>query len=118
MVFRIYSADLAGEKFVVNAGSVSLLHFFEEIAKRFHKKPPSVKVSGAWVGLVARFEEIKSLLTGTEPLITRQSARLAMETFYYNPQKAKDLLQMQFRTLEETLDWCCDDYLLKITTNK
>ncbi len=118
MVFRIYASDYTGQKFIANAGVVSMLHFFAEIAKRFHKNPPFIKVSNPWIGLVARLAEITSWMSGTEPLITRQSARLAKEAFFYDPQKAKDVLQMHFRPLNETLDWCCAHYLRKITTNK
>ena len=118
MIFRIYSLDFAGQKFIASAGVISLRHFFEETAKRFHKRPPFIKLSSSWTGLVARLEDIRSLLSGREPLITIQSARLARETFYYDQQKAKDLLQMHFRPLEETLDWCCSHYLRKVNTNK
>ncbi len=118
MVFRICSSDFAGQKFIANTGVISLLHFFEEIGKRFHKKPPSIKVSNPWTGLVARMEEVRSWLSGSEPLITRQGVRLAKEAFYYDQQKAKDLMQMHFRPLNETLDWCCDHYLRKVTIKK
>jgi nucleoside-diphosphate-sugar epimerase len=118
MVFRIYSSNLHGQKFIASAGTVSYKDFFDGVGKRFNKKSPSVKVSRWAAGFVARLEGIRSRLTGTEPLITRQTARIASETFHYNHQKAIDFLGMKFHSLEETLDWCCADYLRKVTINK
>jgi hypothetical protein len=75
-------------------------------------------VSHGLTGVVAIAEEMRSWITGKDPLVTRQSARLARETFYYDAGKSVELLQMRYRTLEETLDWCCAGYLQKVTTNK
>jgi len=118
IVFRIYSSNPRGQKFIASAGVISYKDFFDRVGKRFNKKPPSVKVSRAAARLVATFEEIRSWLTGTEPMITRHTARMANETFHYNNQKAIDFLKMDFHPLEETLDWCCDQYLRKVTINK
>jgi dihydroflavonol-4-reductase len=114
MVFRLFQSNDQGQKFIANAGILSIKNFFEEIGRRFDKKAPSVKVSRPWIGLAARWEEIRSWLAGTEPLLTRQTARMAKETFYYTNQRAKEHLGMHFRTLEETLDWCCTQYLRRL----
>jgi nucleoside-diphosphate-sugar epimerase len=118
MVFRIYSSNPRGQKFIASAGVISYKDFFDAVGKRLNKKPPSIKVSRAVAGLVATFEVIRSRLTGTEPAITRQVVRMTSEPFYYNHQKAIDFLAMNFHPLDETLDWCCAHYLGKVTINK
>jgi nucleoside-diphosphate-sugar epimerase len=118
MVFRIYRSNPRGQKFIASAGVISYKDFFDVVGKAFNKKPPSIKVSRGVAGLVAGLEGILSRLTGTEPMITRQTVRIASETFYYNHQKAIDFLEMDFRPLGETLDWCCAHYLRKVTINK
>lgn len=118
MVFRIYSSNQSGQKFIASAGAISFKDFFDVVGKRFNKKPPSIKVSPALARVVARLEGIRSRLTGAEPVITRLTARIANETFCYTHQKAIDILAMDFHTLDKTLDWCCAHYLRKVTINK
>jgi dihydroflavonol-4-reductase len=107
-----------GQRFIANGGSVLLKEFFTEIARRFQKKPPSIYVTSPWTQIVARLEEVRSFFTGTEPLVTRQSARLAEESFAYTSKKAETSLGIKFRAIEETLNWCCEEYLRKININK
>jgi hypothetical protein len=38
--------------------------------------------------------------------------------FLYENQKSIDRLNMTYRPLDETLDWCCDYYRRAFTTNK
>lgn len=111
MIFRIYKNNISNEKFIASAGNQSIKTFLIEIAKRFDKKPPSVKVAKSIIILGAALEWLRSKLTGSDPLFTRHTARMASETFFYNHAKAKDVLNMQFRTLNETLDWCCAYYV-------
>jgi dihydroflavonol-4-reductase len=118
MIFELFQGDYAGQKFIATAGSTSLKNLLEEIALRFNKKAPSIKLNGFWVWTISRLEAIRSLLLGTEPLITRESAKFALESFQYSNQKAKDVLRFKFRTIEETLDWCCTEYLHNINTKK
>jgi nucleoside-diphosphate-sugar epimerase len=118
MVFRIYSSPPRSQKFIASAGIISYRDFFNVVAKRFNKKPPTIKVSRVVAGMIARLEGMRSRLTGTEPMITRHAVRMARDTFYCRHQKAIDLLGMDFRPLDETLDWCCAHYVRKVTINK
>jgi dihydroflavonol-4-reductase len=118
IIYRLYSGAGAGEKIIANAGAIELKSLLAEIARRLGKKEPSLRVSGGWLRAVVRLEEIRCLFSGREPVITRESARFATETFFYNNRKVKEELGFKFRELAETLDWCCDVYRRKINTNK
>lgn len=118
MIHKIWSTSVYGEKFIANAGTVTFKSFFEQVGKRMNRRPPFIKVDGKWVNVIARLEELRSRLTGTEPLVTSQSARMTRENFYYANQKARDVLGMKFTPLDETLEWCCAHYLGNVTINK
>jgi dihydroflavonol-4-reductase len=118
IIMALSDGDFDGQKFIANAGSVSLLEFLTAVAIRFGKRPPRVQVGSPWTGIYGWLEEVRSFLTSTEPLVTRQSVRLAAEKFLYSNEKVKEKLGIKFRTLEESLDWCCGEYLRKINTNK
>jgi hypothetical protein len=63
-------------------------------------------------------EETLGLLFNHEPMLTRQSARMALQHFSYNNTKAENILGMKFRSLEESLAWSCADYMRNVKANK
>ncbi len=118
LIMKIYKRNIIGERFIANAGSISSKILFEEIASRFGKKAPSYLATPFLTFLATRIESLRSSIKGTEPLVTKQTAQLASEAFYFSNQKAINELDMRFRSLEETLDWCCQYYLANVSTNK
>jgi hypothetical protein len=66
---------------------------------------------------LAMAEEIRSTITGSEPLITRQSTKLTKEFFHYSNEKVVSKFNFQFHALENTLDWCCREHPDAYTTN-
>lgn len=117
-VWQVYSRNISGEKFIASAGSIPIKILFDKIASRFQKKPPSIRIHPHILGTAALLEELRSRLVGSEPLITRQSAKVTKESFYFQNYKAIRQLAVSFRNLDETLDWCCQHYVQAYTTNK
>ena len=118
MVSVLCTNDFNGERFIANANHISFKNIFNEIAKRFNKKSPTIKVNPPVTDIMAFLEGIRSFLTNEEPIITKQTVQMAGESFYYDNKKAVEKLKISFQTLEETLDFCCNHYLQKNTTNK
>jgi dihydroflavonol-4-reductase len=117
MVARLLHKDHNGERFIANAGTVQARKIFQLVAERFKKRAPGIHIPPGIAGAVARFEELRTMITGGEPLISRQSVRLLREPVVFENAKAKKVLGMQFQTLENTLDWCCDAFRT-VNTNK
>jgi nucleoside-diphosphate-sugar epimerase len=117
-VFQLYQNPIQGEKFILSAGSISLEDFFSQIARLMKKRRPSIKVSPGLAYWAGWTEEMLSIFFNREPLVTRLSARLARQSIQYDSQKVKDQLGIQFRSLEETLIWCCNDFVRNVKANK
>ena len=117
-VFRIYQTPAPGEKFIVSAGCTEVRPLISKIARRLGKKPPSIKINPRLLPLAGWLEEMRCKLTGAEALISRQSVKMQQEKFTYQNQKSVERLNMTYRSLDETLDWCCDHYKRAFTTNK
>jgi nucleoside-diphosphate-sugar epimerase len=118
MISRIYHSQLSGKRFIASAGSIKSKDLFAQIAKRFGKKAPSLLATPFITLIATKVESIRSAITGREPLVTQQTAKIASEAFHYSSQKAINELNMNFKSLDETLDWCCEYYLANYTTNK
>lgn len=117
MIGLLLKREPRGERHIANGGTVPLKDLLTNIADRLGKKAPWMRVPGPLISAAAWVESARSWITGKEPLVTPQSARTAHEKFFYNNEKAIKKLGMQFRTLDETLEWCCSHYLQNGTIN-
>jgi dihydroflavonol-4-reductase len=111
--YGLLKNNISGQRFILNAGSIPFIDFFQGVAKRFQKKSPHIKLSPSLLSVVARVESFRTFFTGSEPLITRETARMANTGFLYSNDKIKKALSVDFQPIDGTLDWCCQYYMTK-----
>lgn len=117
-VQRLIVSPQAGERFTLCGGNTSYLAFFQAVAQRWNKRPPSIRIPGPAVHMFGLAEELRGLLTGREPQVTRQSAAMTVRDFRYDCSKVIQQLGVRFHALEDTLDWCCARYAQDVSRNK
>ena len=103
----LMAGDYWGQRFILNAHQITYQEFFQRVAACFGKKPPTVRVSSWLTEIIWRMEALRGKLTGARPLITKDTARVAKEKHFYSHAKIRQALNLEFRPLEETLEWCC-----------
>lgn len=102
--------DVFGERFILNGHHATYKSVFELMAKAFGKNPPHRKVTPFLAGLVWRWEKIKSKLTGTKPLVTKETAETALATVEYRNEKLlKALPGFTYTGLEESIAFTCKE---------
>ncbi|QNF33159.1 NAD-dependent epimerase/dehydratase family protein [Adhaeribacter swui] len=106
-------SEISGERFILNAGQVVYKDFFKKVADYLNRKPPGIKVPGALTEIIWRLESLRSFFTGKRPLITKDTARIAKKNYLYANTKISKQLAFTFKTLEETLNWSCQELRLK-----
>ena len=106
----LFNSPIEGERFIISAGSVPFKTFFDKTAQEFQKKGPRLKVNGTLAKVLAGLESGRTWLTGSEPIITRETARLVDTFFQYDNQKVKKALNFNFQTIDSTLHWCSQEY--------
>jgi dihydroflavonol-4-reductase len=110
MVQLIFS-PLKGERFILNQGAYPLKDFFEQVAACWQKKAPSFLAPPVITEVIWRIELIRSLFTGSKPLITKETARLSGKAYKFNSEKVQNAMKFSFRPLPETIRWTCDELL-------
>ena len=113
IVVDLHKGDLHGERFIINAGNANYKDVFNIIAKHFNKKPPGIKVSPWMMAPAVSAAKVISWLKREKPALTIESARLSQSDFYFKNDKIIHRLAFQFRSLEDTLRWCCNELKLK-----
>jgi len=117
LIWQMHTQKVYGERFIANGGHITVRNLFIQIADRLKKRAPFLKMPTALLGLFAGIEEMRSRIMGSNPLITQQAVKATKEIFYYSNEKATRQFNFQFQSLENTLDWCCNEYLATYTTN-
>jgi len=118
IVFRLLNKNFLAHRFIASGGVISYKDLFEKIAFRLQKKAPFIKVYPFLVNAIATLEEMKSWLFNTHPLITRESVKSTSEKFAFSNQKSINELGVNYRPLDETVDFCCEYYLRTYSINK
>jgi dihydroflavonol-4-reductase len=110
-IVRLLATDISGQRFILNGDNWSFRQLFTTIAREFGKKPPSREATPFLAGIAWRLEKIKSLLNGKPSLLTRESARVAnSSTFFDNSRILRQLPDFRFTPLEETIRVACQAY--------
>lgn len=108
---RMISENFSGHRFILNAGKLPLIQFLTKVATRFNKRPPTIRANTGLLRVLAFLEMSRSRLLGSDPLITKETARLANTQFFFSNEKIKKHLNFEFKSIDETLDWCCEYYI-------
>ncbi|MCE7066468.1 NAD-dependent epimerase/dehydratase family protein [Dyadobacter sp. CY326] len=114
IVYQLLGADISGERFLLNAGSISYRTLFNTIADTMHKKRPSMRVGAGLAGVIWRFEAVRTWLLGTKPLITKETAQSAARKISYDNAKVRKALNYSFQPIERTVARVSESLLGKI----
>jgi nucleoside-diphosphate-sugar epimerase len=100
-----------GERYVVNGDTWAFQQLQEQIANGFNKPVPRLKANAFILGLAWRIEAIRSFITGKKPLLTRESARVALsETAFDNRKLLAVFPSFQYTPLIKTIEQACMRY--------
>ena len=107
-MIELMNSDISGERFILSAENRTYAEVFNLMAKAFGKKPPHKKVTPLLAKIVWRLEAIKSLFTGKDPLLTKETAATAMARVTFDNSKLiKSLPGFSYRKIEDSIDHTC-----------
>lgn len=99
----ILKNDLSGKRYILNGGNTSYKNLFTKMAEGLNKKPPSIKLGNLTIEILWRLEKIRSIITGSEPLITKETSVTARTNILYDSSKIVNELNFAFTPLEQTI---------------
>ncbi|MCW3105418.1 MAG: hypothetical protein JWO09_3858 [Bacteroidetes bacterium] len=112
LMIRLMESPLSNQRFLLNAENASFRHFFDLIHKGFSKTPSTIKAGKFLSSLAWRADKFRSLLTGSAPLITRETARSAHRISRFSNQKILDAFPgYEFISLEQSVSDTCKLFL-------
>ena len=118
IIYMLLRMPVEAERFIVSAGKVRYKELFGLIAKEFGKKIPSIKINKSFLKVGAYFETWRAIIAGSEPRLTRETARIAGVNYLFENRKIVNQLNFEFQPIDKTLQRCCGYYMDKINVKK
>ncbi len=99
------------KRFIASGTICSYKKIFDLMANGLGVSPPKIKVKSGLVTLVWMLAEIKGLLTGTDPFITKDMALTSSKDYDFDSSRLKKLLDFEFIPIEKTIADTCKVFL-------
>lgn len=99
----LLESDISGERYILNAENILYRDFFKMIAGVLGAKTPPIPVTPLLAEVAWRVEWLKEKILGATPLVTRETARSSVSTFFYDNEKSRSVFGFEYRPLEQTI---------------
>ena len=112
LIVLLLQSDIIAERFLISGENWSFRQLLDSIADGFAKKRPHREANAFLGGIAWRLEKLKSVITGTEPLLTKESAKIAQSKTYFDNHKITQFFpDFKFTPLDQTIQQSCKAYL-------
>ncbi|MET0635595.1 MAG: NAD-dependent epimerase/dehydratase family protein [Chitinophagaceae bacterium] len=112
---QLMESGITEERFIINGDNWTFRQLFETMADHLHKKRPARQTTPLLAGIAWRLEKIKSLFSNKKPLLTRETARIALSnTRFQNDKLLKALPGFSFTPIEESIRKASEKYLANL----
>jgi len=101
---KLMDSEVKNERFIISSENSSYKELFFSIADQLGKKRASKKAGKIISAIGWRASLILSYITGSTPIVTKETARTANKSYYYNNEKIKNLLKMDFISVNESVE--------------
>ena len=113
----LMESPIINERFIVNGDNYSYRRLFELIALNLNKPKPRFALPNLLLATWWRIEKLRGLITGSAPIITKETARTSRHQYHYSGEKLKQKTGFNYTSPEETVAEACRIYKLFKTSN-
>ncbi|MEM6965427.1 MAG: SDR family NAD(P)-dependent oxidoreductase [Bacteroidota bacterium] len=104
LMIKMMESDVTAERFIAVGENWSYQKVFDTIADALQKKRPTIPLSTWLGGLAWRVEWLRSRLTGSQAVVTKETVENSFRTWIYDNQKSKEAFNFQYKSLENTIN--------------
>jgi nucleoside-diphosphate-sugar epimerase len=107
--------EITAERFLLNGDNWHFQKLQYAIADGLGKKRPSKKAGPFLLGIAWRLQAVSSYFSGQRPLLTRESAKVALsETRFYSEKINRFLPGFSYTPIETSIERACERYLQQL----
>ena len=101
---ELLHSPIKNEKFLLCSENWTYQKLFNHIATVLGKNKPSIRVRSWLLGIIWRFEAVRSFIFNGSPIVTKETAHSSMNTKEYSAEKIKQALSFQFIEIEAAIN--------------
>jgi nucleoside-diphosphate-sugar epimerase len=107
----LMESNITEERFIINHENWEFKKLFDAIADGFGQKHPKWQATPFLSSIAWRMEKVKSFLKNAKPLLTKETARIALsKTYWQNDKILKALPEFSFMSLNPCITKACKNY--------
>jgi dihydroflavonol-4-reductase len=103
LMIEMMESELVGEKVIANGENISYRKVFEMIADSINKKRPRIALNPMLGALAWRAEWLRSKITGSSALVTKETVENSFRTWIYENKKSIDTFNFKYIPVEQTI---------------
>ena len=107
IMINLMNSNIKNQRFILNSENISYKELFNKIAKCYGIKPPKYEAGKFLSAIAWRLERARSAVTGSKPLITKETAISANKQTFYSNKKILDVLEHNFTSIDDAVDNAC-----------
>ncbi len=100
---QLMRSDILAERFIINGDNWSYQEQMNRMSDTLKKKRPSIKVTPFIQEVAWRLAALQGLLLRKSPFITKETARMSANRFYYDASKSIEHLNLRYTPIEQTI---------------
>ena len=110
----LMDSNILAQRFILSATTVTYKNIFTLIATAFNKQPPFKKVNPFIAAIVWRLAAVKAMLTGSEPLLTKETAKTAQaQVSFDNTKLISYFPEFTYTPLQDSINRICNEFKLQ-----
>lgn len=118
IAFLLMESNVDAQRFILNSENVNYRDFLQAIGAALKVQGPTKKAGPFLSGVAWRMEWLKSIFTREEPTVTRQTARIANSTTFFDNQKISKQLNYNFIPVQQSIIDTAHSFLMEKTDGK
>ncbi len=99
----LFDKKITAQRYILVGENLPYRTHFENLAVAFGQKKPHRPANPFVMGLLWRMEHVRSVLFGTDPLVTKETTHSALSTWKYSNAKAINQLGVTFRPIAQSV---------------
>jgi len=103
--------NISGERFILAGENMEMRNYLDMVAGQFNKKKPFIEAGKFLSQIAVVADSFKSVFTGREPSLTKETARSVQNRFYYSSKKINEKINFEFSPINETITEICNHFL-------
>jgi nucleoside-diphosphate-sugar epimerase len=112
LMIKLMASELKNQRYLLNSENATFRRYFDVMHESFGKVKPRIKAGSFLTGFAWRAEMFRALLTGSKPLITKETSRSANRISRFSNEKIlKTFPEYQFISMEQSIKDTCALFL-------